>query len=47
MVVRTGSKETNLRLTTGAQKQGRSLNAYGRGVTCSDGSIVPATTPGA
>lgn len=33
LVVRTGSKETNLRLTTGAQRLGRTLHAYGSGVT--------------
>lgn len=33
LVVRTGSKETNLKLTTGANKMLRSLNAYGCGVT--------------
>jgi len=33
LVIRTGSKETNLRLTTGAQKLNRTLNAYGCGVT--------------
>ena len=33
LVVRTGSKETNLRLTTGANKLNRTLNAYGYGVT--------------
>ena len=45
LVVRTGGKETNLKLTTtGAQRLGRSLNAYGCGVTCSDYSIIPATS---
>lgn len=33
LVVRTGSKETNLRLTTGAQKKNCTLHAYGYGVT--------------
>lgn len=33
LVVRTGSKETNLRLTTGANKLNRTLHAYGYGVT--------------
>jgi DNA polymerase (family 10) len=33
LVVRTGSKETNLRLTTGANKLNRTLHAYGCGVT--------------
>lgn len=42
LVVRTGSKETNLALTTGAQRMGRRLNAYGCGVTESDGNIIPA-----
>lgn len=42
LVIRTGSKETNLRLTTGANKQGASLMAYGGGVKWSDGSVTPA-----
>lgn len=42
LVIRTGSKDTNLRLTTGAMKLGRKLNAYGTGVTMPDGSVVPA-----
>jgi DNA polymerase (family 10) len=33
LVIRTGSKETNLRLTTGANKLNRTLHAYGYGVT--------------
>ena len=33
LVIRTGSKETNLRLTTGANRLTRTLNAYGTGVT--------------
>ncbi|MEI8288634.1 MAG: hypothetical protein WCH99_04125 [Verrucomicrobiota bacterium] len=44
LVIRTGSKETNLSLTMGAQKLGRTLNAYGCGVTESDGTITPATS---
>jgi len=44
LVVRTGGKATNLRLAMGAQRIGRSLNAYGSGVTCSDRSIIPATS---
>lgn len=42
LVIRTGSKETNLLLTTGAQKQGGSLMAYGSGVKWGDGTITPA-----
>lgn len=42
LVIRTGSKETNLKLTTGANAQGASLNAYGCGVTWSDGTTTPA-----
>lgn len=42
LVIRTGSKETNLLLTTGAQKQNASLRAYGCGVTWSDGSTTAA-----
>lgn len=33
LVIRTGGVDTNLRLTTGALARGRSLNAYGCGVT--------------
>jgi DNA polymerase/3'-5' exonuclease PolX len=33
LVIRTGGKATNLKLTTGAQKLGRKLNAYGAGIT--------------
>lgn len=44
LVIRTGSKETNLKLTTGAQKLGRTLNAYGAGVTLDDGRIMPAAS---
>jgi len=44
LVIRTGSKDTNLRLTMGAQKRGASLNAYGSGVTWSDGTSTPATS---
>lgn len=32
LVIRTGGKDTNLRLTTGAQRMGRKLHAYGSGV---------------
>lgn len=44
LVIRTGSKDTNLRLTTGAQKQNATLNAYGSGVTWSDGTQTNATS---
>lgn len=44
LVIRTGSKATNLRLTMGANKQGRILHAYGSGVEESDGNIIPATS---
>lgn len=44
LVIRTGSKDTNLRLTTGAQARGATLNAYGSGVTWSDGTSTPATS---
>lgn len=42
LVIRTGSKETNLRLTTGAQKQGGTLHAYGCGVSYPDGRLIRA-----
>jgi len=42
LVIRTGSKETNLRLTTGAQKRGASLMAYGAGIKWSNGEVTPA-----
>lgn len=32
LVIRTGGKDTNLLLTTGAQKMNRKLHAYGKGV---------------
>lgn len=42
LVIRTGSKETNLRLTMGAQKLGRRLLAYGAGVRDNQtGEIFP------
>lgn len=45
LVIRTGSKETNLRLTTGANYLNRTLNAYGVGVTDrKTGEIIPATS---
>lgn len=44
LVIRTGSKETNLALTMGAQRQGARLNAYGSGVTWSDGTVTDATS---
>lgn len=43
LVIRTGSKEMNLRLTTEARTRHRTLNAYGAGVTIwATGEIVPA-----
>ena len=42
LVIRTGSKETNLKLTTGAIRDGNTLNAYGRGITRADGTVVRA-----
>lgn len=44
LVIRTGSKEMNLKLTDGAIKLGRTLNAYGSGVTLEDGRVMPATS---
>lgn len=44
LVIRTGSKETNLKLTTGAARQGRKLNAYGAGVTMRNGTVTKATS---
>lgn len=44
LVIRTGSKDTNLRLTTGAQSQGASLMAYGPGVRWSNGTVTEATS---
>ena len=41
LVIRTGSKETNLALTNGAIKLGRRLNAYGSGVLDRD-VVIPA-----
>lgn len=43
LVVRTGSLETNLRLTQGARDRGRTLLAYGNGVkNLATGEITPA-----
>jgi DNA polymerase/3'-5' exonuclease PolX len=42
LVIRTGSKETNLKLTNGAIHLGRKLHAYGSGVTMPDGSTRKA-----
>lgn len=44
LVIRTGSKETNLSLTSGAIALGRKLHAYGSGVTHRDGTIERATS---
>ena len=44
LVIRTGGLAMNMELTTGAQRLGRSLNAYGSGVTCSDGTVIQATS---
>ena len=44
LVVRTGSKETNLRLTNGAIARGGSLNAYGCGVRWNNGHVAIATS---
>jgi DNA polymerase/3'-5' exonuclease PolX len=44
LVVRTGSAEMNLELTTTAQRQGRSLLAYGCGVRQPDGMVIAATS---
>lgn len=42
LVIRTGSKEMNLALTTGAQKRGGRLLAYGSGFQDLDGVVHPA-----
>lgn len=45
VVIRTGSKETNLRLTTGARARGLTLNAYGAGFThLVTGEKIPCTS---
>jgi DNA polymerase/3'-5' exonuclease PolX len=44
LVIRTGGKDTNLRLTMGANRLGRTLNAYGCGVTDRKTGIVTAAT---
>jgi DNA polymerase/3'-5' exonuclease PolX len=44
LVIRTGSKETNLKLTMGAINQNATLNAYGAGITWSNGKVTPATS---
>lgn len=42
LVIRTGGKDTNLKLTTAAQARGASLNAYGCGITLAGGDVIPA-----
>lgn len=44
LVVRTGSKENNVRLCSAAQARGAKLNAYGYGVTWSDATTTAATS---
>jgi len=45
LVIRTGGKDTNLALTTGAQRFNKSLNAYGCGVTDrATREVTPATS---
>ncbi len=45
LVVRTGSKANNLRLTTGAQKLGRKLLSYGEGIRdLASWKLLPATS---
>lgn len=44
LVIRTGPKDFNLKLTTGAQRQGKTLNAYGSGVTDRHGIVTAATS---
>lgn len=39
LVIRTGGKDMNLQLTTGAQRLGRKLHAYGEGVEMPDGTV--------
>jgi len=42
LVIRTGGKETNLKLTNGALAKGMHLNAYGSGFTLQNKQVVPA-----
>lgn len=42
LVIRTGSRESNLRLTTGAQARGATLHAYGSGITDRYGNHIQA-----
>jgi DNA polymerase/3'-5' exonuclease PolX len=44
LVIRTGPKDLNLKLTTGALRRGYTLNAYGAGITDSGGQVTPATS---
>lgn len=44
LVIRTGSKETNMRLANGAIARKRHLQAYGCGVTMPDGSTRTASS---
>lgn len=43
LVIRTGSKETNIRLATGAKRLGRHLHPYGSGVS-EHGTMITATS---
>lgn len=42
LVIRTGGKETNLKLTNGALAKGMHLNAYGSGITLQNQQVIPA-----
>lgn len=42
LVIRTGSRETNLRLTNGAIRMGGTLHAYGSGFSWKDGTNTDA-----
>lgn len=44
LVIRTGGKATNLKLTNGAIAKGAHLNAYGSGLTLQNKKIIPATS---
>lgn len=44
LVIRTGGKESNLKLTNGAIAKGMHLNAYGEGVTLQNKTVIPATS---
>lgn len=44
LVIRTGGKATNLKLTNGAIAKGAHLQAFGSGIVLQNKKIIPATS---